>query len=183
MNVLLLQDVDSLGLAGDIVKVKNGFGRNYLIPQKFAVVATKNILKQADSIRRAGELRRAREKDDMLAVSNQLSGRVFVFEKRAGDRDKLYGSVTASEIAQAIEDKTGIIIDKRKIVLSEPIRTLGEFSITIKLMVEVAAELHVVVIREGETYTPPPPSPDEEEVTPLEKEESPVENNIEFAVA
>lgn len=154
MKVLLLQDVDNLGLAGTVAKVANGYGRNYLLPQGLAVLATREALKQADAIRKAGEIRRAQEKEDALAIANQINGAVLVFERRAGERDKLYGSVTVGDIATAINEKFGLEIHKRKISLPEPIRTLGEYDIAVKLMIEVTAHVKVVVINEGETYDP-----------------------------
>ena len=154
MKVLLLQDVDNLGLAGSVANVANGYGRNYLLPQGLAVLATRNALKQAEAIRKAGELRRAQEKEDALAIANQINGAVLVFERRAGERDKLYGSVTVGDIADAINEKFGLDINKRKISLPEPIRSLGEYEIAVKLMIEVTAHVKVVVINEGETYDP-----------------------------
>ncbi len=149
MKVLLLQDVDKLGLAGDVVKVANGYGRNYLIPQKIATLATASALKQAQAIRKAGELTRAREKSDAEAIANQLKNAVLVFERRAGTQDKLYGSVTANDIVQALNDKFGLKIDKRKVSLPEPIRSLGQWDVSIKLMIEVSALVKVVVVQEG----------------------------------
>ena len=150
MKVLLLQDVDNLGLAGDVVKVANGYGRNYLLPQGIATLATASALKQAQAIRQAGELTRAKEKSDAEAIANQLKGAVLVFERRAGTQDKLYGSVTANDIVQAVNDKFGLEIDKRKVSLPEPIRTLGRWDVSIKLMIEVSAWVKVVVVQEGE---------------------------------
>jgi large subunit ribosomal protein L9 len=154
MKVLLLQDVDNLGLAGNIVKVANGYGRNYLIPQQLAVLATAGAIKQAESVRKAGELRRAREKGEAEAIAGQIEGTLLVFHRRAGDQDKLYGSVTANDIAQGLNEKFGFEIDKRKIALPEPIRVLGEWDVSVKLMIEVSASVHVVVIKEGQVYQP-----------------------------
>ena len=177
MKVLLLQDVDNLGLAGDVAEVANGYGRNYLIPQKLAVLATPSALRQAEAVRRAGEAQRARQKADAEAIKGQIDGALLVFERRAGERDKLYGSVTAQDIANALNEKFGLDIHKRKVVLPEPIRSLGEWDIPIRLMVEVSATVHVVVIQEGETYTPPaPPPPEVAEVAfEAETEVAPVE--------
>lgn len=173
MKVLLLQDVDNLGLAGTVAEVANGYGRNYLLPQGLAVLATRNALKQAEAIRKAGELRRAQEKEDALAIANQINGAVLVFERRAGERDKLYGSVTVGDIADAINEKFGLEINKRKISLPEPIRALGEYEIAVKLMIEVTANIKVVVINEGETYDPDAVAA-EPEATEAEAEETPV---------
>ncbi len=154
MKVLLLQDVDNLGLAGNVANVANGYGRNYLLPQGMAVLATRNALKQAEAIRKVGELSRAREKEDATAIANQINGAVLVFERRAGDRDKLYGSVTVGDIAMALNEKFELDINKRKISLPEPIRALGEYDIAVKLMIEVTAHVKVVVLNEGEPYVP-----------------------------
>ena len=155
MKVLLLQDVDNLGLAGEVAKVADGYGRNYLIPEQLAVPATRSALKQVAAIKNAGELKRAREKADATAIANQIQDTVLVFERRAGEGEKLYGSVTAAEIIQALNEKFGLEINKRKLVLPEPIRSLGEWDLAIKLMVGVSANIKVAVIKEGKTYTPP----------------------------
>lgn len=149
MKVLLIQDVDNLGYAGDVKKVANGFGRNYLLPQSLAVLATPGALKQAETIRKAAEKRRAQEKEDAQAIANQLEGLSLLFERRAGETGKLYGSVTSGDIAQEIEAKTGIALDKRKVALPEPIRNLGEQEVTIKLMIDVATTIKVETLPSG----------------------------------
>jgi large subunit ribosomal protein L9 len=149
MKVLLIEDVDNLGYAGDVKKVADGYGRNYLIPQRMAVLATPGALKQADTIRKAAEKRRTQETDDAKAIANQLAGLELVFERRAGDMGKLYGSVTSGDIAQAIEEKTEIAVDKRKVALPEPIRTLGEQEVEIKLMIDVKTSIKVEVLPLG----------------------------------
>jgi large subunit ribosomal protein L9 len=154
MQVLLIEDVDNLGLAGDAVNVRPGYARNYLIPQRLAMLATAGAMKQAESIRKAGEARRAREKADAEAIVGQIQDVLLVFERRAGDRGQLYGSVTVSDIAEALSDKAGLEIDRRKIRLPEPLRTLGEWDVEVRLMVEVSTSIHVAVIQEGETYVP-----------------------------
>ena len=149
MKVLLIQDVDNLGYAGDVKEVANGYGRNYLIPQKMAVLATSGALKQAETIRKAAEKRRARQTEDAQATANQLSGLELTFERRAGETRKLYGSVTSADIVEAIKDKTEIEVDRRKVTLSEPIRMLGEQEVTIKLMIDVSTTVKVTVLPEG----------------------------------
>lgn len=149
MKVLLLEDVDNLGYAGDVKEVANGYGRNYLIPQQLAVLATPGALKQAETIRKAAEKRRAQEKADAEAIANQVGGLKLLFERRAGETGKLYGSVTSADIAEAIQEKTGIDIDKRKVALAEPIRNLGDQQVTIKLMIDVATEIDVEVVPLG----------------------------------
>ena len=149
MQVLLIQDVDNLGYAGDVKKVADGFGRNYLLPRNLAVLATPGALKQAETIRKAAEKRRAHEMADAQAMANQLAGLELLFERRAGETGKLYGSVTSGDIADAIKAKSGLEIDKRKVALPEPIRQLGDQEITIKLMIDVATTIKVHVLPEG----------------------------------
>jgi large subunit ribosomal protein L9 len=149
MKVLLIEDVDNLGYAGDVKKVADGYGRNYLLPRNMAVMATPGALKQAETIRRAGEKRRAQEKSDAQTIANQLVGLELFFERRAGETGKLYGSVTSADIAEAIKAKTGLDVDKRKVALPEPIRQLGPQNVLIKLMVEVTATVKVEVLPEG----------------------------------
>jgi large subunit ribosomal protein L9 len=149
MKILLLQDVDNLGLAGDVKTVAAGFGRNYLLPQRLAVLATPGSLKQADAIRKTGAIRRAKEKSDAEATASLIAGKTLYFERRAGDTGKLYGSVTSNDIAQVLSEAAGTAIDKRKVAISEPIRMLGEHEVAIRLMVEVAVQVKVVVGVEG----------------------------------
>ena len=149
MKVLLVQDVDNLGYAGDVKEVANGYGRNYLIPQQMAILATPGALKQAETIRKAAEKHRAQQTADAQAVANQLSGLELVFERRAGETEKLYGSVTSADIVEAIEEKTAIEVDRRKVALPEPIRTLGEQEVAIKLMIDVSTDIKVFVVPEG----------------------------------
>lgn len=149
MKVLLIQDVDNLGYAGDVKKIADGFGRNYLIPRNMAVLATPGALKQAETIRKAAEKRRAHEMADAQAMANQLAGLELFYERRAGETGKLYGSVTSTDIADGIKAKSGLEIDKRKVALPEPIRQLGEQEVTIKLMIDVATTIKVHVLPEG----------------------------------
>lgn len=149
MKVLLIQDVDNLGYAGDVKKVANGFGRNYLLPQGMAVLATPGAMKQAETIRKAAEKRRAQETEDARAIANQIANLELIFERRAGETGKLYGSVTSGDIAEAIKEKTEIDIDKRKVSLHEPIRNLGEQEVTVKLMIDVSTTVKVEVLPLG----------------------------------
>jgi len=149
MKVLLIEDVDNLGYAGDVKDVANGYGRNYLLPQNLAVLATPGALKQAETIRKVAEKQRAQEMADAQAMANQLEGLELVFERRAGETEKLYGSVTSNDIAEAIQEKTGIEVDKRKVNLPEPIRSLGQEEVTIKLMIDVSTTIKVAVVPLG----------------------------------
>jgi len=149
MKVLLIEDVDNLGYAGDVKNVANGYGRNYLLPQNLAVLATPGALKQAETIRKAAEKRRAQDMEDAKAIANQIVGLKFLFERRAGETGKLYGSVTSGDIADAIKDRTGIDLDKRKVALPEPIRNLGEQEVPVKIMIDVTTSINVEVVPLG----------------------------------
>jgi large subunit ribosomal protein L9 len=149
MKVLLIQDVDNLGYAGDVKQVAKGYGRNYLIPQKMAVLATPGALKQAETIRKAAEKHRAQQMADAQAMANQFANLELVFERRAGETGRLYGSVTSTDIVEAIKALTEIEVDKRKVTLPEPIRMLGQQEVSIKLMVDVSATVKVMVLPEG----------------------------------
>jgi large subunit ribosomal protein L9 len=149
MKVLLIQDIDNLGYAGDVKQVAKGYGRNYLIPQKMAVLATPGALKQAETIRKAAEKHRAQQMADAQAMANQLANLELVFERRAGETGKLYGSVTSTDIVEAIKAQTEIEVDKRKVALPEPIRMLGQQEVPIKLMIDVTTTVNVTVLPEG----------------------------------
>jgi large subunit ribosomal protein L9 len=183
MKVLLLEDVDNLGLAGEVANVAPGYGRNYLIPQNLATLATRGALKQAESIRKTGELRRAQEKADAEAIANQIRGQTLVFERRVGERDRLYGSVTTTDIAKAIMDKIGLDIDKRKIRMAEPIRTVGQWNVPIRLMIEVTAEVKVIVIGEGQPLPQTVPDEAEADTEAVEEEAVVAEVDTEEAEA
>jgi large subunit ribosomal protein L9 len=149
MKVLLLKDVYKLGRAGDVKKVADGYGRNFLIPQGLATLATPGALKQADRIRQSGLAERARLNQEMTAVAERLQGLNLTFTARAGETGKLYGSITTGDITQAIERETGIHVDRRH-VAHQPLRELGTHSVPIRLTMDLAPEVTVVVNREGE---------------------------------
>jgi large subunit ribosomal protein L9 len=179
MKVLLIQDVDNLGYAGDVKKVANGYGRNYLIPQKMAVLATSGALKQAETIRKAAEKRRAQQMEDAQAMANQLAGLKLVFERRAGETGKLYGSVTSGDIVEAIKAQTEIEVDKRKVALPEPIRSLGEQDVDIKLMIDVATTINVTVLPAGGVLEKERLEELEEESAEAPATETPAEGEVE----
>lgn len=149
MKVLLIKDVYKLGRAGDLKRVADGFGRNYLLPQGLAVLATPGALKQADFIRAKATEQRAVINKEMGAVAEQLLKISLAFPARAGETGKLYGSITSQDIVDAIKQKSGIVV-KRNHVDMQPLRMLGEHSIQIRLTMDLIPELKVVVYREGE---------------------------------
>lgn len=150
MKVLLLKDVYKLGRAGDVKRVADGYGRNYLLPQGLAVLATEGALRQVDQIRARANARRAIINNEMGGLAEMINGLVLAFPVRAGETGKLYGSITPQMISDAINTKLGTQID-RHVVEVEPIRTLGEHKARIHLTVDLNPEVKLIVHREGET--------------------------------
>ena len=149
MKVLLLKDVFKLGRAGDVKRVADGYGRNYLLPQGLAVMATPGALKQVERIRAQATVQRNALNEELSEVAEQLSGTVLSFSARASETGKLYGSITTQMIADSISKKTGVEVNKRQ-VFTQPVRTLGEHTVQIRLTVDLVPEVTVVVNREGE---------------------------------
>ena len=148
MQVLLLRDVEGLGHSGDVKKVADGFARNFLIPRGLALPATPGSVKAAEQARDAKARRQARALSEAQALAQMLDGQTVTFQARAGEGDRLYGSITNANIAEALQAKVGREIDKRKIVLEEPLKELGAHTITIHLAPEAEAKVIVVVERE-----------------------------------
>jgi large subunit ribosomal protein L9 len=156
MKVLLTKDVYKLGHAGDVKKVADGYGRNFLLPQGLALLATPGALKNTESIRTHANERRAVLNNEMGAVAEKLVDLVVPFSSKAGETGKLYGSITAQMIADAITQKTGVQIDRRQIDI-QPIRNLGDHKARIRLTVDLTPEIHILVYREGEVPNLPTP--------------------------
>ena len=149
MKVILEQDFESLGLEGDTVEVARGYARNYLVPKGIAVEATKANLKAFETKKDKIMAKRMRDKEEAERVKEKISQVAVTFKQKAGAEGKLYGSVTTRDVAQELE-KEGIVVDRRKINLDEPIKSLGEFDVLIKLYPEVQANIRVVVEPEEE---------------------------------
>lgn len=147
MEVLLLKDVYKLGLAGDVKRVADGYGRNFLIPQGMAMLATPGALTQSDRIRSSAQEQRARLNQELTAVFEQLNGLQLNFPVKAGETGKLYGSITTEMMSQAIMEIKGIELDRSQIV-SEPLRSLGVHAVSARLTLDLIPELTVVVHRE-----------------------------------
>jgi large subunit ribosomal protein L9 len=147
MEIILREDVQHLGKAGDVVKVKDGYARNYLLPHGLAYPATENnkrrIAYEADRLAK----QRSAEKTAAESEAGRLAGVQLTFAVKVGEEDKLYGSVTASDIQRKLEE-LGLHVDKRKIDLPEPIRALGEFRVGIKIHPDVRPEVQVTVVKE-----------------------------------
>jgi large subunit ribosomal protein L9 len=148
MEVILKEDVATLGSRGDVVKVAEGYGRNFLLPRKLAIEASADNKKVIEQMRAAAVRRSAKEKAQAEELSKQFDGLSVSFQRRSGDHDQLFGSVTSGDIADALERKA-FNIDRRKIQLHEPLKTLGEFTIPVKLHKDVTAHLKVVIEKEA----------------------------------
>jgi large subunit ribosomal protein L9 len=149
MKVLLIKDVYKLGRAGDVKKVADGYGRNFLLPQKMAVLATPGALKQTEKIRSQAEVRRTEQNSELKGLANQIKGLILVFAAKAGETGKLYGSITTQDVATAIQEKTRFEVRKQQIDM-QPIRNLGEFTAHVRLTMDLVPEIKVIVHREGE---------------------------------
>ncbi len=149
MKVLLIKDVYKLGRAGDIKKVADGFGRNFLIPQGLAVLATAGALKQIEKIRSTAEVRRTEQNSELKDLAKHINGITVVFSAKAGETGKLYGSITTQDVATAIQEKTRYEVKKQQVDM-QPIRTLGEFTAHVRLTMDLVPEVKIIVHREGE---------------------------------
>ncbi|CAG0926361.1 50S ribosomal protein L9 [Thermoflexales bacterium] len=148
MKVLLKHDVSKLGKAGQTKNVADGYARNFLIPQGLAVLATPGALKQSDALARAEQLRQAQLAADASALAEVLKQTTLTFTARSGEGGKLYGSITSQHIADELKAKTGLELDKRKLELREPIRSLGTHKVAVHLASELQPELTVNVVPE-----------------------------------
>jgi len=148
MEVILKEDVPKLGNRGEVVKVAEGYGRNFLLPRKLAIEATAANKSVIEQMKAAAVRRSAKEKADAEALSKQFDGLEVSFTRKAGENDQLFGSVTAGDIAEALERKS-FHIDRRKIQLHEPLKTIGEFIVPIKLHKDVSTHLKVLVGKEA----------------------------------
>ena len=149
MKVLLLKDVYKLGRAGDIKKVADGYGRNFLLPQKLAVLASPGALKQVEKIRSQAEIRRTEQNAELKGLAEQINGITVVFAAKAGETGKLYGSITTQDVANAVQEKTRFEVKKQQIDM-QPIRNLGEYTAHVRLTMDLVPEVKIIVHREGE---------------------------------
>lgn len=171
MKVMLVKDVYKLGRAGDIKKVADGYGRNFLIPQGLAVLATAGALKQIEKIKSQAEVRRTEQNSELKGLADQINGLTLVFDAKAGETGKLYGSITTQDVATAIEQKVRFEVKKQQIDM-QPIRNLGEYIAHVRLTMDLVPEVKIIVHREGEAL-------DEGAVAPAAAAEAPVEETAE----
>jgi large subunit ribosomal protein L9 len=169
MKVMLLKDVYKLGRAGDVKRVADGYGRNFLLPHGMAVLATPETLNMAERIRQKASVQRAIVNKEMDVVAKQLDGLVVAFPARASETGKLYGSITTQMIADAIKAKKGIDVPRRQID-SQPLRILGEYKVHIRLTVDLIPEIKVIVHREGEVLALSSKPVEPEPVAPADAE-------------
>jgi len=149
-NVLLREDIDDLGARGEIIKVKAGYARNYLLPRKLAVQATASNVKQIEQERAALLKKAATEKSGAEAQAAQMKTLSITFERKVGEHGLLYGSVTSMDIAEALKEK-GYEVDRRKITLADAIKETGDYTVPVRLHRDVTVDLPVTVVREGES--------------------------------
>jgi large subunit ribosomal protein L9 len=176
MKVLLIKDVYKLGRAGDIKKVADGYGRNFLLPQGLAVLATEGALKQVQKIKAQAEVRRNTQNSELKGVADLIKEVTLIFPAKAGDTGKLYGSITTGDIAAALTEKIRFEV-KRQQVDTQPIRTLGEFTAHVRLTMDLVPEFKVIVHREGESIETV--AHHEEPAKAEKKEEAPAEAKAE----
>jgi len=150
MKVLLLKDVYKLGRAGEVKKVADGYGRNFLISQGFAVLATPGAMKQIEKIRSQAEIRRLALNSELKGLADQIQGVMLTFPAKAGETGKLYGSITTQDVATALTEKVRFEV-KRQQVDMQPIRQLGEFTAHARLTMDLVPEFKIIVHREGES--------------------------------
>jgi large subunit ribosomal protein L9 len=149
MKVLLIKDVYKLGRAGDVKKVADGFGRNFLLPQKLAVLATPGAMKTQEKVRAKAEVQRAALNTELKDLAEHINGVTLDFPVKAGETGKLYGSITAHDVATAIQEQTRYEVKRQQIDM-QPIRELGEYKAHVRLTIDLMPEVKIVVRREGE---------------------------------
>ena len=147
MKVILRADHSSLGKRGDIVEVSDGHARNHLLPHGLALVATDGAVNQAGAMRRGRDLRDAADRDSAQTIAKTLVAKVITITSKSGVGDRLYGSVTASDVAAAVQAQAGIELDRRKLVMPESIKTLGEYSVTARLHNDVEFPFTINVVK------------------------------------
>ena len=148
MKIVLREDVESLGKKGDLLEVADGYARNFLVPRGLAMRATKGVVAQSEAMRRSREAKETRDREASQQLAAQLGSRTIEVKARAGEGGKLFGSVTAADVADAVLAQTGVELDRRKVVLEEPIRELGEAEVQVRLPAEVVVAVAVSVVAE-----------------------------------
>ena len=168
MKVLLIKDVYKLGRAGEVKKVADGYGRNFLLPQGLAVLATAGALKQAEKIKSQAEIRRTALNSELKGLSDQSSGVTLTFAAKAGETGKLYGSITTQDVAAALQEQIRFEVKRQQIDM-QPIRELGEYAARVRLTMDLVPEIKLIVHREGEAAEAAPAEEPEQKEKPKAK--------------
>jgi large subunit ribosomal protein L9 len=148
MKIVLREDVETLGRKGDLLDVADGYARNFLVPRGLAIVATKGVVQQSEAMRRNRQIKDVRDREAAQEVASRLSGAPIEVKARAGEGGKLFGSVTTADIVAAVQARSGIELDRRKLELAEPLKTLGPAEVAVQLHPEVTATITVEVVAE-----------------------------------
>ena len=149
MKVIFLEDVPHIARAGEIKEVANGYGRNFLIPRKLALLARSEAINIVGTQLKLKARSQAQTEAELLELANLLNGREVILEARTGGKDRLYGSITTADIAAALKKAVGITVDKRKIELEQSIRQIGSYEVTIRLAKDIAPQIRVTVSEKG----------------------------------
>ena len=145
MRIILTQEVAGVGSAGDVAEVKDGYARNYLIPRGYAMRWTRGAERQIDALRSAQTEREIADRDSAVSVAEQLGGTPIVITARAGEAGRLFGAITPADVAEAITSTVGVSVDKRRVEVAAPIKTLGKHDVRVRLHSDVVADVHLDV--------------------------------------
>jgi len=145
MRIILTQEVAGVGSAGDVAEVKDGYARNYLIPRGYAMRWTRGAERQIDTLRSAQNEREIADRDSAVSVAEQLGGTPIVITARAGEGGRLFGAITPADVAEAITSTVGVSVDKRRVEVAAPIKTLGKHDVRVRLHSDVVADVHLDV--------------------------------------
>lgn len=148
MKVMLVKDVDTLGRAGDVKEVADGYGRNFLLPRKLAVIAHKGIDAEAKRLRDAATKREAKDREEAETLAEEVGNKTVVVRLRVGEGDKAFGAITAQDIATAMQQQHRVEVDRHKIDLKEPIKQLGEHQVTLRLHKDVHVPINLIVTQD-----------------------------------
>jgi len=153
MKVIFLQDVPNIAKAGETKEVADGYGRNFLLPRKLAILANLGATKMVEVQRQIEERKQAQTETELVELANKLEGKEITLKARVGAKDRLYGSITSADIATELQNTTGLVIDKRKIELAEPIHQLGSFEVAVRLTKDIIPKIKVTVVEKVEKET------------------------------
>ncbi|MFH0768621.1 MAG: 50S ribosomal protein L9 [Chloroflexota bacterium] len=145
MKVIFLEDVPHVAKTGDVKEVADGYGRNFLIPRKLALLASSGAIVAAEAEIKRKTRSQAQTEAELIELASQLDGKEVILEARTGGKDRLYGSITTADIAVQLESTTGLVVDKRKIELDEPIRQIGSYELTVRLAKDIEPKIKVTV--------------------------------------